>query len=417
MESDSLSLIIIVFCIFMSAFFSAAETAFSSLNRIRMKNMAQGGSKRAALVMRLSENYDSLLSTILIGNNIVNIGCASLSALLFVKMLGEEAGASVSTAATTIIVLIFGEVSPKSIAKESPERFALFSAPVLNLFAVLLTPANFLFGKWKKLLSLLFKAEGDRSVTEEELLTIVEEAEQEGGIDAEEGVLIRNAIEFSELEAIDVLTPRIDVTGVPLSASKDTIKELFAHTGYSRLPVYENNIDQIVGILNQKDFCRFCESPQQELAAVIRPAVFIGKKKKIGKLLKELRQNKSHMAVVIDEYGGTVGIVTLEDILEEIVGDIWDEHDQVVNEIEKISDTEYSAAGGANIAKLFAVLNRKETEDLEVLTVTGWVMEQLGRIPQEGDCFDCQNLHVTVRKMNGRRVDRIQILIKKEIQE
>ena len=311
--------------------------------------MAEKGNKKAALVMRLAENYDSLLSTILIGNNIVNIASASLTTVLFVKMLGEDAGASISTAVTTVVVLIFGEVSPKSIAKESPEKFAMFSAPILNVFVVVLTPFNFLFRQWKKLLSMVFKSSQDFSMTEEELLTIVEEAEQDGGIDQQESTLIRSAIEFSDLEAMDVLTPRIDVTGISIDAPKDTIAATFAETGFSRLPVYEDTMDNIVGIIYQKDFYNYVSYSDKDILAIIRQAVFISKTKKLGELLKELQQKKSHMAVVIDEFGGTVGIVTLEDVIEELVGEIWDEHDKVIHEIQKVSETEDLVMGSANV--------------------------------------------------------------------
>ncbi len=412
MQSDSLTLIIIVICILMSAYFSATETAFSSLNRIRIKNMAEKGNKKAALVLRLSDNYDGLLSTILIGNNIVNIASASLATLLFVRMMGEEAGASVSTAVTTVVVLIFGEVSPKSIAKESPERFAMFSAPVLNCFMIVLTPLNFLFKQWKKLLSKIFKAEEDRTITEEELLTIVEEAEQEGGIDAQESTLIRSAIEFSELEAMDVLTPRIDVTGVPVEATKEDIASVFARTGYSRLPVYEESMDNIIGIIYQKDFHNYVFHTDKDIAVIMRPPIFIAKTKKIGELLKELQKRKSHIAVVLDEFGGTIGIVTMEDILEEIVGEIWDEHDKVVYEIEKLSDSEYMVLGSANAEKLLELLHMEE--ELEVLTVSGWVMDRLGRIPAAGDSFDYKKLHVTVLSMAGKRVDKVQVILKED---
>lgn len=412
MESDSISLIIIIVCIIMSAYFSATETAFSSLNRIRIKNMAEKGNKKAALVMRLSENYDSLLSTILIGNNIVNIASASLATVLFVKLLGQEAGPSVSTAVTTVIVLIFGEVSPKSIAKESPEKFAMFSAPLLNIFLVILTPFNFLFRQWKKLLSLLFKTQDDRSITEEELLTIVEEAEQEGGIDEEEGTLIRSAIEFSEIEAMDILTPRIDLTAVPLDYSNEQIAKVFAETGFSRLPVYEDSIDHIAGIIYQKDFHNYVYHTEKNILSIIRPAVYITKTKRIGELLKELQKKKSHIAVVLDEFGGTIGIVTMEDILEELVGEIWDEHDEVIEEIQKISDEEYIVLGSANVEKLFELLDIDE--ELDVVTVSGWVMNEVGRIPEKEDKFEYQNLRVHVLEMDGKRVERIKVLVKSQ---
>ncbi len=405
MKSDSISLIIIIACVVMSAYFSATETAFSSLNRIRIKNMASKGNKKAQLVCRLSENYDSLLSTILIGNNIVNIASASLATLIFVKFFGEEAGASLSTVVTTIVVLIFGEVSPKSIAKESPEKFAMFSAPFLNALMVLLTPANFLFGQWKKLLSKIFKSSNDQGITEEELLTIVEEAEQDGSIDKEESSLIRNAIEFNELEAVDIYTPRVDIVGIPLDIEKEEAAKIFSASGYSRLPVYEETLDQIVGILYQKDFYNTVYHTKKEIKDVMRPVHFTTKNKKIDTLLKELQQKKMHIAVVVDEFGGTMGIVTLEDIVEEIVGEIWDEHDTVVQEIEKIADHEYMLSGKANIEKVFEILGIDKEHD--VMTVSGWVMEELGRIPVEGDEFEEDHLKVRVVKMSEKRIEKV----------
>ncbi len=345
MENHTISIVIILVSILMSAYFSATETAFSSLNRIRMKNMAEKGNKRARLVMRLSEDYDSLLSTILIGNNIVNIASASLATVLFVKWLGDEAGPSVSTAVTTIVVLIFGEVTPKSIAKESPERFAMFSAPFLSALMGLLTPFNFLFGQWKKLLSALIQSTDEGGITEEELLSIVEEAKQGGGIDEQEDMLIRSALEFTEQEAGGIVTPRVDITAVSTEAAKEEIAGVFADTAYSRLPVFEGSIDHIVGIIYQKDFYRYVYHKDKEIAEIIRPALFVPQNKKIGALLKELQSRKVHIAVVLDEYGGTAGIITLEDILEELVGEIWDEYDEVSAEIEKKSETEYVVAG------------------------------------------------------------------------
>ena len=408
------SLIIIVVCIIMSAYFSATETAFSSLNRIRIKNMVEKGDKKAELVLRLSEDYDSLLSTILIGNNIVNIALSSLATVLFVDWLGAEMGPGVSTIVVTIIVLIFGEVSPKSIAKENPESFAMFSATFLQLLVIILTPFNYLFGLWKKVLSKIVKSENNNSITEEELLTIVAEAEQEGGIDEQESILIRSAIGFSEQEAKDILTPRIDIAGVSTEATKEEIAQVFIETGYSRLPVYEENIDHIVGILYQKDFYNYIYHTEQEVASIIKPAVFIPESKNVGELLKELQQKKSHIAVVLDEYGGTTGIVTMEDILEELVGEIWDEHDEVTREIEMISEYEYTVLGSTNLEDLFETFDKEKDEELEVLTVSGWVMDVLGKIPEKGDTFQYENLKVKVLEMDSKRVEKIQILIEKE---
>ena len=411
MDSYSISLVIIIICIIMSAYFSATETAFSSLNRIRIKNMSEKGNKRAQLVLRLSENYDSVLSSILIGNNIVNIASASLATVLFVDLLGAEAGPSVSTAVTTVVILIFGEVSPKSIAKESPEAFAMFSAPILNMLVILLTPFNFLFKQWKKLLSLLINSSDDDGITEEELLSIVEEAEQDGGINKQESMLIRSAIEFTEQEAIDILTPRIDITAVPVTATKEEIAAVFAETAYSRIPLYEDSIDHIVGIIYQKDFHNYVYHTEKPVSDIIRPALFVPKSKKISILLKELQQKKLHIAVVLDEFGGTIGIITLEDILEELVGEIWDEHDEVSQDIEQKSENECIILGNANVDKLFETLEIDATEeDLQTITVNGWVMNQLGRIPAKNDTLEYKGYRFTVIEMDEKRVEKIYVI-------
>ena len=409
MSSESLSLGIIVVCIIMSAYFSATETAFSSLNRIRVKNMAEKGNKKAELVMRLSENYDSLLSTILIGNNIVNITSASVATVLFVKLLGEEAGPSISTIVTTIVVLIFGEVSPKSVAKESPERFAMFSAPFLRVLMIVMTPFNFLFKKWKGLLSAIIKSDNKNTITEEELLTIVEEAEQEGGIDKQESSLIRSAIEFADLRAEDILTPRIDICAVSVNMSEEEIAEVFRKTAYSRLPIYEENIDHICGIIYHKDFYNYVYHKDREITSIIHAALFIAKNKKIDVLLRELQQKKLHIAVVLDEYGGTKGIVTLEDILEELVGEIWDEHDDIVEDMKKMSENEYVISGAANIEKVLEELEKEHHyEDVsDAVTVSGWVMEIMGKIPEKGDSFQYRDFQGTILEMDGRRVGKI----------
>lgn len=430
-------MILIVICVILSGFFSATETSFSSLNRIKVKNLANKGNKRAALVLKLSDNYDSLLSTILIGNNIVNIACSSLATLLLVKILGEEAGAGAATVLVTVVVLIFGEVSPKSIAKEFPEKFAMFSAPVLKGLIWIMTPLNFLFRQWKKLIFALFKTSEDKSITEEELLTIVEEAEQDGGIGRQEGALIRNAIEFSEVEACEIMIPRMDIAGIPAD-TKDygKIAKLFAESGFSRLPVYEGTRDHIIGVLHQKDFCSvlsrvssdrgketaFDESaaPDAEaktakepeafdLSDIIKPAIFVPENNKIGSLLKELQRKKLHMAVVVDEFGGTSGIVTMEDILEELVGDIWDEHDRVVHEIERVSDCEYIVLGNASVEKLFEMLGKRA--DFDVVSVSGWITEMFERIPQEGEKLLYEDCVIEVLKLNGQRIEKVRISV------
>lgn len=405
MQIDIIPLLIVAVCVVMSAYFSATETAFSSLNRIKLKNMAEKGNKRAELTLRLSQNYDAMLSTILIGNNIVNIAAASLATVLFVQLLGQESGPGISTLLTTVVVLIFGEVSPKSIAKEAPERFAMFSAPLLRVFIIGFTPVNFLFKQWKKLLSRIFKCAEDSSITEEELLSIVEEAQQGGGINAQESELIRNAIEFSELQAGGIMTPRPDVVGVTIEMDKEKIAQRFAETGFSRLPIYQTSLDHILGVIYQKDFHNKVYRAPAFIESIIRPVLFCTENQKVGLLLKELQKNKLHIAVVVDEFGGTAGIVTLEDVLEELVGEIWDEHDEVVQTIRNTGEGRYEVLGGANLEDVLEQIGCEQ--QFEAVTVGGWVMERLGRIPQEGDQFECSGLRTTVQKVEGRRVEKV----------
>ena len=408
MSDDSVSLVIIVACLVCSSYFSATETAFSTMNHARMKTMADKGNKSAALALKLSDNYDTLLSTILIGNNLVNILLSSLATLLFVKMLGSSTGTTASTLVTTVLVLIFGEISPKSIAKESPESFAMFSAPIIRVLMVVLTPVTWIFAQWKKILTRLFKKDGDdRAMTDEELMNIVEEAEQDGGIDAEESTLIRSAIEFMDLESIDIYTPRVDIVSVSLDESKEEIAKIFLDTGFSRLPVYEENIDHIIGIINQKDFHNFIYNTDRSIKEIVRPVLFITPTMKIGSLLKKLQASKTHIAIILDEFGGTEGLVTIEDIVEELVGDIWDEHDQVVTEIEKISNEEYLMAGSTSIDDVFEELGSEK--EVDVNTLSGWVMEVLACIPKEGDSFVSDGYKVTVVKMDERRIEKVRV--------
>ena len=388
---------IIVVCLVFSAYFSATETAFTSLNRIRMKNMAGEGSQRAKKVLELEEKYDNLLSTILIGNNLVNIACGSVATVLFVQLTAEY-GATLSTIVTTIVVLIFGEISPKSLAKEHPEAFASFSAPIIGFLMVLMTPLNFLFRQWKKFLSKLFKTEDKKAITEDELLTIVEEAETEGGIEAEQSELIQNAIEFNELEAWDVLTPRVDIEAVEIDATKEEVAEIFRKTGFSRLPVYEGDLDKILGVLNQKDFHNYVFRSKKTISDFVKPVVYVAGSMKAADLLKKLQINKSHIAIIVDEYGGTAGLVTMEDIIEELVGDIYDEHDEVeAQDITLLQDGSYRVLCSTNVEKMFDYFD--EEVELDATTVNGWVVLQLDKLPSAGDTF---TYRVGNKLFNGR---------------
>ena len=411
MDHQVITLLIIILCVIMSAYFSATETAFSTFNKIRMKSYAEKGNKKAERVLKLSENYDSLLSTILIGNNIVNILGASLGTILFTSLLNNDAdlGATVSTAVITIVVLIFGEISPKTAAKKAPEKFTMFSAPLISALLIVFTPLNFIFKHWQNLIAKLFKGDEEAAMIEEDLISIIEEAEEEGDIDEQESTLIKSAIEFNELEVGDIYTPRIDITAIPKDVTNEEIAKIFSDSGYSRLPVYEDDLDNIIGILYYKDFYTKIQNTSHPISEVInnKPVIYVTKTMKINELLKELQEKQLHLAVVTDEYGSTAGIVTLEDILEEIVGEIWDEHDERVEEVKQLSDKEYIVSGKANLEKILDMFDISEEPD--VLTVNGWAMKELGRIPQENDSFESYGLEVKVLKMNGRRVENLHI--------
>ena len=408
MDSHSIFLLVtILFCVIMSAYFSATETAFSTLNKIRLKTMAEDGNKKAARAFKLAEDYDGLLSTILIGNNIVNILASSLATLLFIGFFAnnESLATTLSTVTLTIVILIFGEISPKSIAKESPERFAMFSAPIISALMIVFKPLNWVFRQWKKLLNKMFKSEEDTGITEEELISIIEEAEEDGNLEKSETDLIKSAIEFNELEVGDIFTPRIDITAVKSEASYEEIREVFKSSGYSRLPVYNDDLDNITGILYYKDF--FIKD-FDSISSIIKPVIFVTKNKNVNELMNELQEKKLHLAVVTDEYGSTAGIVTLEDILEEIVGDIWDEHDDVEIDVKEIGEGEYIVAGKANISKVFDEIG--VDVEPEALTVNGWAMDVLSRIPAVGDEFEADGLAAKVLNMNGRRIGNLKIV-------
>ena len=395
-------------CVILSAYFSATETAFSSANRTRLKALAEKGNKRAALAHALAEDYDRLISTILIGNNIVNIAVASIGTMLFVKLYGDI-GATISTVVVTVVVLIFGEITPKSLAKESPDRFAMFVTPVIGLLVVVLKPINWLFAQWKKLMCKIVKTEAETGFTSDELMTIVEEAEQEGGMDAEETELLKSAIEFHDLDVGDILTPRVRVEGVELSSTPAEAADQFEQCGYSRLPVYEETMDHIVGVIHQKDFHnRLRKGNTFHLGDIMKKPVYVPVSAKISDTLKLLQKNQIQMAVVADEYGGTEGIVTMEDILEELVGEIWDEHDEV-EEAFRFSDNGRTCTvlGSASPEEMFEKLGIED--ETAASTVSGWVMEKTEKIPQAGDSFEFGGWKATVLKADERYVQEIQL--------
>ena len=404
MDVNGTLILYLILLVAFSAFFSASETAYTGLNRVRVKGMANAGNRRAEKVLALAEQYDKLLSGILVGNNIVNILSASLATVLFVQLIGAR-GVSVSTAVMTVVVLMFGEIAPKSIAKDHPEQIAFAFYPVLSLIIRLLTPIIYLTTLWQKLVYRIFKPADDRGITEEDLITIVEEAESGGEIDAHESELIRSAIEFNDLTVGDILTPRVDMTAVDIDDDIETIALAFEESGFSRIPVYQGSVDDIVGILHEKDF--YTRRDGATIRDIMTPPLCVVPSTQLAVLLKLLQKTKNHMAVVMDEYGGVLGIATMEDVLEELVGEIWDEHDEVVQDIEELSDGSLRVSGGASLEDL------RERMDIpgefESVTVNGWVTEVLGRFPQPGDGFDFGEHHITVEKVARRRVEQVQI--------
>lgn len=405
------NIIALAVLILMSGYFSATETAFLSCNKTRLRTMAEKGNKRAALVNRLNENYDSLLSTILIGNNIVNLAAASIGTVLFVRLYGDI-GATVSTAVITVLVLIFGEITPKNVAKDCPEKLAMFSAPIIRVLIWIFTPLNFLFGLWKKLISKVLHLESDSKMSQDELLMLVEEVREGGTIDSEEGDLLKNAIEFNDMRAEDILTHRVDLEAVDIESTKEEIAEVFTQSKFARLPVYEDSIDNIIGILNMKDFYDGTGITAKSIRDIMTKPLFVLKSEKIDELLKLLQETKSQMAVILDEYGGTLGIVTLEDILEELVGEIWDEHDEVTEEYIPIGENRWRVDCSVNLDD-FCDFFGIET-DSTTISLGGWVMEQLGKVPEAGDSFEYECLSVSVVETDGQRVTFIDVEKKPE---
>ena len=402
-------IVIMAICLIGSAYFSATETAFSCSNKTRLRALAEKGNKKAEIALNLAERYDRLISTILIGNNIVNILLASIGTLLFVEELKLPSGAAISTAVCTVVVLIFGEITPKSIANDFPEKFAMFSAPLIRSLIWILMPLNLIFSGWKKLIGMLVKVndEDEDNMAQEELLLMVEEAEQEGDIDTDEGDLLRNAIEFSDLKAEDILTHRVDLEALPIDAAKKEIAQTFTRTRFSRIPIYEDNIDNIIGVIHQKDFYVGSGVTTEPIKDIISPVLFVHQSEMADDLLKKLQKEKSHIAVVVDEYGGTLGIVTMEDILEQLVGEIWDEHDEVVEEFKELDENNFVIDCNMNLDDFCEEFDIDTESDS--VSVGGWVAEQIGNIPDVNDSFTFENLVVTVTEIDSHRASTIKV--------
>ena len=399
-------LTIMVVCLILSSFFSATETAFSAMNTTKLKTLAEKGNKNAALVCKLDEQYSRLISTVLIGNNIVNIAMASVGTVLFTLKFGDM-GATLSTIVVTIVVLIFGEISPKSIANNCPEQLAMFSAPVVQFLIWLFLPLNILFVGWQKLLTKIFHLEPSSKMSQEELLTLVNEVQEEGTIDEDEGGLLRNAIEFSDQEARDILIHRTDLAALPITATKEEIAEMFTETKFSRLLIYQDTIDDILGTIHRKDFYVGCGITEKAVKDIISPAIFVLESEPIRMILKKQQKAKTHVAVVVDEYGGTCGIVTMEDILEELVGEIWDEHEEAEVLLRRIAPDTYLIDASMDFEE-FAEYFKLDDES-EMVSVSGWVMEQFGRVPEQGDRFEYKGLEIEVTQVGNHHVDEIRV--------
>ena len=405
------TIIVLIILVFLSACFSATETAFSSLNKIRLKNMANNGDKKAEKTLELAEEFNSLLSTILIGNNIVNIASSSIATVLFVAIFKEN-GALISTVIMTVTILIFGEITPKSVAKAHPEQFAMFFTSFISVLVVLFKPLTFLFNGLAFLISKLFKSQESDEFRSEEFITMVEEAQEGGNMNEDEADLITNAIEFNDQEVGKVYTPRVDMVANDINDSLDEIDKSFRESGFSRLPIYSGSIDNVIGILHEKDFYfHYYKDSATSIEQILTKPVFTTEHLKISALLKQLQKCKSHMAIVIDEYGGTLGIITMEDVLEEIVGEIYDEHDEVIEYFKKLDDVTYLVNCDADIEDMFEYFDIVPDEEYEFNTVAGWVIFNLDKIPLINDKFSYKNLDVTVIDADEKTVNEIKVIV------
>ncbi|MBQ8554919.1 MAG: HlyC/CorC family transporter [Clostridia bacterium] len=411
MTPDLWIMIAVLFvCMVLSAFFSACETAFNHANRVRLRMMMQEGDQKARLAHDLMEDHDRLLNTVFIGNNIANIAAVAIAASLFRVLMSNHPHrvTLVTVLVMTALILLLGEVSPKTIARERPERVAMAFARPLGFVQTLVTPINAFLTLLRKLLHRIFKADNDESYIEEELITLVDEAQSEGDIDAHEGELIRSAIEFNDDRDVQsILTPRVDVTAIEDTASMEEAADLFRRSGYSRVPVYHEDMDHIVGILNEKDYYLRKHEGCDSITKIMQPPVYAPTSLKLSKLLKLFQAQKTHIIIVLDEFGGTEGIVTMEDVLEELVGEIYDEHDDVDQEQYILEDGSRLVDGSMQLSELMDLLGVEDIYESD--TVGGWAAEVLGIIPFVGAAFETDELSGLVTQMERRRVTQVRV--------
>lgn len=399
-----------------SAFYSAAETALSTVNRIRIKHLARNGNKNAEGILRLLDHFDEVLSTILVGNNIVNIGTASIATLLCIKLIGDEGSVSIATAISTVVILVVGEISPKSLAKEHAESFLLAVHKLLWWNTRLFTPLNYIFKQLKDYLSrkMAGKKTARPTITEAELKVMVDEVENEGTISEDESDLIKSAIEFNDIRVKEIFTPRVDMVACSVTNSNAEIYRMFTTNHFTRVPVYDAEENNIIGLLHAKDFYNsYLKDPKFNIKSILKNIAYVHRSTKISLLLKNLQHNKLQMAAVIDSYGSVAGIITIEDILEELVGEIWDEHDEAVSVFHKLGDDRYlvscdSNSRNASLRDLFEYIRLDfDLYNLENQSISGWVVESLGEVPKKGDTFTYRDLKVEVTKVDRHRLKKI----------
>ena len=407
--------VILVFLVLISAFFSAAETAYTSANRIRLKSRAENGSKRAERALKIIEGYDKTLTTILIGNNIVNILTSSLATVLCIELFGER-GTLISTVAVTMIVLIFGEILPKTIAKLNAESFACTISGIIRFLTVIFTPLSAFFILLQKGAGKLFgRGKGAVSMTEQELIQMIDEIEDEGVLEEQESDLVRSALEFDETLVSAIITPRVNVAAAEINTGVEELRDLFISEGYSRIPVYEKTIDHIVGIVKHKDFFeRLVRGDSFYVRDIVQETMFVPSLMKISDVMKKMQRSKIHLAVVVDQYGGTEGIVTLEDIMEELVGEIWDENDEVTSPVRFVSENIFETSGEVSVNDFNRCFKDRFEINSDSNTLGGWVYELFGRIPKEGESVETEDLRITVLTREELRVGKLRFEILKK---
>lgn len=407
-NADLWKIFFVIIMMIFSALFSSAETAYSSVNKLRLKNYEAQGNKKAAKALKLANKFDEVLTAVLIGNNIVNIATSSVSTIVFISLAGSN-GPVVSTIVITVLVLVFCEVLPKSYAKKNAEKLALVFASPLSAIVTLFKPFVILLNGLSSLVS-----RGDKapSVTEDELKYMIDEIEEQGVIEEQESELVKSALEFDEISVNEILIPRVKVIGVELGATIDEIKTLFTTEMYSRMPVYEKSLDNVVGIITNKAFFKMLIEGGDDIRSIIQEVPHIADTKLISEAMHDMQKAKVHLAVVIDQYGGTKGIVTLEDIIEELVGEIYDEDDEIVSSIRMVSPNRYETAGDMNISEFLEFLEIDEKHiQTDYTTVGGWVTDVMEHIPEAGETAESGIFRITAAEVSEQTVDKVIIEI------